>query len=400
MQPLTTVYLQILKNLCTESSDPVSLDGIDPAALYRLAEKHCSLPFLLPCFAEQPLFSSLKQQTKQMMLSYYQLEHFTKLTFSLLRTEPEKIPCFLLKGISLAANYPVPEYRKLGDLDLYIPDKAAFSRACHLLESHGYQKEDEDGDHHVSYRYIFPETGRSFTLELHYRIVGMYQFSRANELIDTIFSADHLHPAYLALYGEIYPVLPPTENVFYMLHHMLKHYLYSGFGSRLLCDFTLYLKNYASEIDFEQLHTWCRESKIFHLYELILESCRLFFGLPISVDKKIHCSHADCEAFLEKVLADGDFGSDVERKIVNSGSYQHAGVRAWFHEGHTQMKLRFPELCRCPLLWPVLWGITFFCFLSNTYRIRHTTLLQTLADFRADNQKTKLLKIFDNSDTK
>ena len=43
-------------------------------------------------------------------------------------------------------------------------------------------------------------------------------------------------------------------------------------------------------------------------------------------------------------------------------------------------------------------GITFFCFLSNTYRVRHTTLRQTLADFRADNQKTKLLKIFDNND--
>jgi hypothetical protein len=53
---------------------------------------------------------------------------------------------------------------------------------------------------------------------------------------------------------------------------------------------------------------------------------------------------------------------------------------------------------KCVLLWPVFWGITFFCFLSNTYRVRHTTLRQTLADFRADNQKTKLLKIFENND--
>mgnify|MGYP000590543215 CR=1 FL=1 len=121
MQPLDAVYLQILKNLCTDLSEPVPLDGVDPSALYRLAEKHCSLPFLLPYFEQQPQFSALKQQTKQMLLSYYQLEHFTRLTFSLLLAE--KIPCFLLKGISLAANYPIPEYRKLGDLDLYIPEK-------------------------------------------------------------------------------------------------------------------------------------------------------------------------------------------------------------------------------------------------------------------------------------
>ena len=69
MQPLDAVYLQILKNLCTDLSEPVPLDGVDPSALYRLAEKHCSLPFLLPYFEQQPQFSALKQQTKQMLLS-------------------------------------------------------------------------------------------------------------------------------------------------------------------------------------------------------------------------------------------------------------------------------------------------------------------------------------------
>ena len=196
---------------------------------------------------------------------------------------------------------------------------------------------------------LFPRLRRSFTLELHYRIVGIYQFSRANELVDEIFSASHLKPSFVELYGQTYPVLPPTENVFYMLHHMLKHYLYSGFGSRLLCDFTLYLERYASEVNFEKIHFWCRESKIFHLYELILESCRIYFGLSASIDPQVHCSASDCAIFLEKILADGDFGSDTQRKIVSSGSYQHTGIHAWFHEGHIQMKLRFPKLHKCVL---------------------------------------------------
>lgn len=124
MQPLDAVYLQILKNLCTDLSEPVPLDGVDPSALYRLAEKHCSLPFLLPYFEQQPQFSALKQQTKQMLLSYYQLEHFTRLTFSLLLAE--KIPCFLLKGISLAAIIPFPN---IGSWEIWIfifPKKMLF----------------------------------------------------------------------------------------------------------------------------------------------------------------------------------------------------------------------------------------------------------------------------------
>ena len=69
-----------------------------------------------------------------------------------------------------------------------------------------------------------------------------------------------------------------------------------------------------SEVDFEKIHFWCRESKIFHLYELILESCRIYFGLSASIDPQVHCSAADCAVFLEKILADGDFGSDTTEK--------------------------------------------------------------------------------------
>ncbi len=277
----------------------------------------------------------------------------------------EKSLCFLLKGISLAANYPIPEYRKLGDLDLYINEKEAFSRACRILEAHGCVEEPEDSDHHVTYRYTFPDTHRSFTLELHYRIVGVYQFARANELVDEIFSADHLKASSPYALRSDLSGTAANGKCFYMLHHMLKHYLYSGFGSRLLCDFTLYLKQYASKIDFEKIHSWCQESKIFHLYELILGSCHLYFGLSASIDPQIRSSAADCAAFLEQILADGDFGSDTERKIVSRGSYRHAGVRAWFHEGHVQMKLRFSRLHKCVLLWPVF-GESHFSVFSPT----------------------------------
>ena len=81
-----------------------------------------------------------------------------------------------MKGISLAASYPVPEYRKLGDLDLYINDKDAFHCAEQILHENGYLDEEELSDHHTTYRYTFEKTGRSFLLELHYRVVGVYQY--------------------------------------------------------------------------------------------------------------------------------------------------------------------------------------------------------------------------------
>ena len=76
----------------------------------------------------RPYFSATDEGTPVVaLLNYYQIDQFTRHTVSLL--EDNGIDCILLKGISLASCYPVPEYRKLGDLDLYISQKSDVSKA-------------------------------------------------------------------------------------------------------------------------------------------------------------------------------------------------------------------------------------------------------------------------------
>ena len=397
MEQIYQTYLNIIKNICTDSNDPVSVTPEQLPALANLAQEHCTVPFVLPCLRSASVYPSMKHQVKEMMLNYYQIEHFTRTTVSLLREN--HIDCYLLKGLSLADCYPVPEYRKLGDLDLYLAEPEILSQAQTVLESSGYILQDELSDHHVTYYYTFPKTGRRFILELHYRVVGQYQYSRTNEIVDSVYSPAQLKKSSQMIHGYSYTVLPPTEYVFYMMHHMLKHYLYSGFGIRLLCDFTFYLKHHESEIDFDQIHTWCRESRISHLYEIILESCRIYLGLPASIDSQIHYDTSDCQDFITQILKDGDMGTDVSQTLVGSSSYQKVNLFTYFREGHVQMKVRFPKASRFPVLWPVLWVITFVCFIRNTYKVRNTTFLQTLRNFKKSNQKTKLVKIFENSDS-
>lgn len=314
MERIYNTYLKIIKNICTSSDHSVSVHPEDLAALAKLAQEHCTVPFVLPYLRSASVYPAMKQQVKGMMLNYYQIEHFTRLTVSLLRKN--NIDCYLLKGLSLADCYPVPEYRKLGDLDLYLADPSDLTRAQAILESNGYISEDELSDHHVTYRYIFPKTGRRFLLELHYRVVGQYQYSPANKLVDSVFSPECLKASTQTIHGYTYTVLPPTEYTFYMIHHMLKHYLYSGFGIRLLCDFTFYLKRHEKEINFRQIHEWCRESRISHLYEIILECCRKYLGLPDSIDARTQYNPHDCHDFIIQILKDGDMGTDISQSLV------------------------------------------------------------------------------------
>ena len=388
MNHIEQLYLQIIHNTCTQTSSNITISQDVSISLINLAQTQSSLPFLLPYIKDSSLLANIKYQTKLMMLNYYQIEQFTRRIAD------------LFDANNISAFYPVPEYRQLGDVDIYINDKEMFNRANALLLANGYTKDDEISDHHQGYLYKVPQTGRTMILELHYRIVGLYQYAPVNKIVDDVFAANTFSPAMQTVNDRNYPVLPPTEYTFYMIHHMLKHYLYSGFGIRLLCDFTFFLGHNYTAIDFAQIHTWCKESKILHLYEIILETCRIYLGLPETIDSKIHYNKNDCKAFITQLLEDGDVSQNNGSALVGSGSYEKINFLTYFKEGHLQMHVRFPKLGKCLLLWPILWLITLVCFLYNNRTIRNMSLAQTLRSFKQDNQKSKLLRIFDNTDHK
>ena len=241
MNHIDQLYLQIIYNTCVQNpTDFITIQPENEQPLTELTKVQSTLPFLLSYIKNPTILNSLKHQTKLMMLNYYQIEQFTRRIADLF--DANNISYILLKGISLAAFYPVPEYRKLGDVDIYINDKEMFNRASALLLANGYTKDDEISDHHQGYLYKVPQTGRTMILELHYRIVGLYQYAPANKIVDAVFAFGAFTPIIQKVNDRSYPVLPPTEYTFYMIHHMLKHYLYSGFGIRLLCDFSFYLE--------------------------------------------------------------------------------------------------------------------------------------------------------------
>lgn len=91
-------------------------------------------------------------------------------------------------------------------------------------------------------------------------------------------------------------------------------------------------------------------------------------------------------------------GTDVSQALVGSGSYRKINLLTYFREGHVQMKVRFPKAGHCPFS-GLPSGRHLFRFLKNTYTLRNTTLRQTLNDFRKRNQKTSLIRIFENSDS-
>ena len=84
MQPTDLLYINLLKNTDAKEATSTVLTPEEQQTISALALRHYTSPLLLPYINEPQLHEQLKQQTKQMILNYHQIAHFTFLVTSLL----------------------------------------------------------------------------------------------------------------------------------------------------------------------------------------------------------------------------------------------------------------------------------------------------------------------------
>lgn len=390
MNALYEIYLSII---CGSYSEELQKEY--SSDILSMALKHYTTPFICDYYMNNPCsLSNIKSQMKAIIGNYYLFEQFTQLIVTLLKSN--NIRHFLMKGIYLSECYEQPDTRKQGDVDIYIPNKADIKTARKIFLENGFTLNDEFSSHHKEFIYNGTDGSKTLILELHYKVVDEYSYTPANNVIKKVFSEDSLSDYSIMVNGYTYNVFPPTENAFYMLHHMLNHYMYSGFGIRLLLDYKAFLTRYNSEIDYVLLKKWCSDSGILHFYEIVIHSLRLYLELDDTIDSDTHYDKKICEHFIEKVLTDCDFGTNTGNSLINSTSYKKITLLTYLKEGHHQMKMRFFKLHKVIILWPILWIITFACFIKNNKYVRNTSFSEVIDNFKTDNENIRMIKIFED----
>ncbi len=363
--------------------------------ILSLALNHYTTPLIYKYYMnEQQYLSQIRRQMKTIIGNYYMFSEFTDMVTSLFTRN--HIRYFLMKGIHLSECYPVCDIRKQSDVDIYIPDTSEFKMARRLLLANGFTAKKDTSTHHLEFIYRSPVGGSQLILELHYDVVSKYQYAPANKVLDEVFNKDSLMNYYMTTGGRKYNVLPPTQNAFYMLHHMLNHYMFSGFGIRLLYDYRMFLIRYNDEIDYELLKKWCDDSGILNFYGIIIGTLKQYMYLSNDIDADTVYEEDICEYFIENVLTGGDFGADSAGMLINSTSYKNITFFTYLKEGHYQMKATFRRLHKIILLWPILWAITFVTFIINNKRVRKASISEIIKNFKDTNKKIRMIKIFED----
>lgn len=373
-QLLSLLKLSLQDQQDFHQEESISLEGYE--AIFDLAEKHEVL-VLLDNILNYDLLSPdlqnrLFKKTAQTVQKGIKLQVMNTQITNLLVSE--NINAITLKGYSIARFYPIPEYRKSTDIDLLLLDKDQLTHAEQLLYSNGFTRSnDQFGNHH-----IVMTSNEGETLELHTSLAIDFKDDHLNEYLAWMHNQSRKHCYHYKDEEHSIIVYDTAWQGFYLMVHMIQHFVGSGFGLRNLCDWVVLWQNCEEESAREEFWQMAQDSGTTQFARTITAICVYDLGLDqrkSPVQQEELASRTQADELLEDILNAGEFGySESDRMVGMQGN----SIRAYVREFHYQMHTNFPKAGRYFILWPVLWMATGIRFLSNNRKLNRPPLRQIM----------------------
>lgn len=216
--------------------------------------------------------------------------------------DSQSIPSVILKGAAAAVNYPHPEYRCMGDIDVLVPVER-FEDAYNVL-AENYKPLSEINDFHRHTSFV---TESGVEIELH-KFFSESGNTKQDKLLDEMFYSAISNRVYTDIDGCRFPVLPPLENGIVLLTHIRQH-LDSGLGLRQIIDWMYYVEKYLDDAMWEQFAPVADRVGVKKLAVISTAMCIKYLGLSSGIhwcDNAV--SNPLCDDLMDFVLEHGNFG--------------------------------------------------------------------------------------------
>ena len=230
----------------------------------------------------------------------------------------------LFKGHGLALNYPDPMSRQCGDIDLYIP-RAHYDKAVEVCMGHfGKGMHDAESVKHYHLE------NKGVSVELH-RIAETLPGLCANRRYQkwTLMNLENSELRKVDIDGVTVSLPPHGFNAIYVMNHAWHHFVVGGIGLRQICDWTVYLHCFHSQLDHARLEADLKSFgllKVWHMFAWVAVNK---LGLP-SEECPLYCGKyaEDAERMLDIIWGDGNFGAYTEGKGVRPEGYSSGKIHS------------------------------------------------------------------------
>ena len=170
----------------------------------------------------------------------------------------------VLKGYACSLDWPKPEHRPCGDIDIW--QFGEYEEADEALRKEGTVI-DNSHHHHTVFEW------HGFTVENHYDFINVHHHKShvALENILKDLGKDDTH--HVELYGERVYLPSPNLHALFLLKHLLLHFSTGEMTVRQLLDWAFFVEKHTKEVDWDWLGNILDENNIRTIFNTINAIC-------------------------------------------------------------------------------------------------------------------------------
>jgi len=198
----------------------------------------------------------------------------------------------VLKGYGLSLNYPVPEHRPCGDIDIwafgrYRDADNALSKECSI---------PIDYSHHHHSVFLF----RGFYVENHYDFVNIHAHRSSAEIEKIFKELAKSDDFFTMIDGEKVYLPSPDLHALFLLRHTMSHFASTSMSLRQILDWAFFVEKNTESIHWDWLLDILEQFHMVDFFYCMNAICIEDLGF----DSSIFPSNPSSLALKERVLAD------------------------------------------------------------------------------------------------
>lgn len=222
------------------------------------------------------------------------------------------IRMMVLKGYGLSLDWPKPNHRPVGDLDIYTFGK--WREADALVAEQLGIRVDDGHEHHTIFNY------KGVLVENHYDFINTKAHRDAPKIEARLKSLAEKNCRKIEVEGTQIYLPSPDFNVIFLMRHMGQHFSGEHLNMRQVLDWGFFIRKHHEEIDWDAALGFLREIGLYTFFNQINGICVDYLG------------------FSEKDFPTIRRNQDLERRIL-------------LDILHPEFLASKPQQGLCPVLW-------------------------------------------------
>lgn len=248
----------------------------------------------------------------------------------------------VLKGYACSIDWPKPEHRPCGDIDIWLFGKQ--KETDRLLTSDMGINVDNSHHHHTVFSW------QGFTVENHYDFINVYHHKSHVRLEKVLKELGMDDSHYLEIDGTRIYLPSPNLHALFLLKHAALHFVGTELTFRQILDWAFFVKAYGREVDWEMIFEVLEEHGMMPMFNILNAICVEDLGIESTIFPVIHCDKTTKDKVLTEIFASSyqdDRGAGFFNRQTNR-------LRRWRANGWKH------ELCykesRSSAFWAGVWG--------------------------------------------